>query len=286
MGTGLVPLHGPGALRPNTDSPFQLANAAELTHHFPPQVPYVAGEPLAYHWMVYNHIASARWLTGSELDVLMVRLVPLELMLLTAIAAAGAAVVLSGRSAAAPLAALGVAVAGDLSPWLWTVHPALFTDGPLSFAQMISPTQALAGLLVLPLVAVTAQLLRRISGSPSAGAWFVAIVLITVLAATKATTLPVYGAGLAAVVAYRRLVHGKFDRAAIGLGLLTVAAYAANFIVVLGAETHGMDVAVGDTYRRVIAQNLPEALRDSRSPSSCSHCWPRSPGSCPSPAPR
>jgi hypothetical protein len=62
VGSRMIPLSGPAALRPNSDSPFQLSLAAELTHHFPPQVPYVAGEPLTYHWMVYNHIASAHQL--------------------------------------------------------------------------------------------------------------------------------------------------------------------------------------------------------------------------------
>jgi hypothetical protein len=81
MGSKLLALSGPLALTPNSDAPFQLAMAAELPHHFPPQIPYVAGEPLNYHWMVYNHIASAHWITKVELEVLLARVVPLELIM-------------------------------------------------------------------------------------------------------------------------------------------------------------------------------------------------------------
>lgn len=156
IGSQIIPLGGPAALRPNTDSPFQLSLAAELTHHFPPQVPYVAGEPLAYHWMVYNHIASAHWLTGIELDVLTQRVVPFAFMLLTALGAAAVAVVLSGRAVAAPIGAGLAVLAGDLAPWQWTATGTLYNDSTLSVAQMISPTQAFSTVLTLPLIATTA----------------------------------------------------------------------------------------------------------------------------------
>ncbi len=46
--------------------------------------------------MVYNHIASAHWITGIELDVLTQRVVPFAFMLLTAMGAAAVGMVLTG----------------------------------------------------------------------------------------------------------------------------------------------------------------------------------------------
>ena len=34
----------------------------------PPQVPWVAGEPLQYHWYGYLHLAATSWVTGIEPD--------------------------------------------------------------------------------------------------------------------------------------------------------------------------------------------------------------------------
>ncbi|HEY3002845.1 MAG TPA: hypothetical protein VGJ44_10900 [Kribbellaceae bacterium] len=250
-GSRVVAVDGPGQLRPTTDAPFQLALAGELTHHFPPHVPYVAGEPLAYHWMVYAHVASAHWITGIELNVLIFRIVPLELILLTVLGLAAAAVVLSGRIAAAPVAALLAVAGGDLAAWRWTQHGGLYTDGPLAVPEVLSPTQALGCALLPALVAVTAVILHR--SRPGPGPWVAALVLIAVLAAAKATILPAYGVGLAAAVAYRLVTRRTVDHAALGLGIATAAAFAVNAIVVVRGETYGMTIAPGRTYRELVA---------------------------------
>lgn len=255
VGSRLIQLDGPAALRPNSDSPFQLSLAAELTHHFPPQVPYVAGETLTYHWMVYNHLASAHWITGIELDVLTQRVAPLAFMLLTALAAAGVGMVLTGRAVAAPIAAGLAVLAGDLSPWSWTATNTLYHDSPLSLGQLISPTQAFSTLLMLPLIAVTAVLLRRDPGQSRrqlAGLFLVAAVLIAVLSITKATALPVYAAGIAAAWLYLSVRARRLNLRALVLGVLVAVSYGVNFLVVLNGARHGMTLEPAETFRSML----------------------------------
>lgn len=253
-GSRMIPLDGPAALRPNSDSPFQLSLAAELTHHFPPQVPYVAGEPLTYHWMVYNHFASAHWLTGIELDVLVHRVVPLAFILLTVLGVGAVAVVLSGRAVAAPIGAGLTALAGDLSPWPWTVTSTLYHDSPLSMGQLISPTQAFSTVLMLPLIAATALLLRRTPDQTRgrvAGLLIVCAALIAVLSTTKATALPVYAAGVAAAWLYQ-LARRRLELRAVALGVMVAASYGANFFFVLQGAAHGMTVKPAGTFRTML----------------------------------
>ncbi|QNE20296.1 hypothetical protein F1D05_23280 [Kribbella qitaiheensis] len=255
VGSRLIALDGPAALKPNSDSPFQLSLAAELTHHFPPQVPYVAGEPLAYHWMVYNHLASAHWITGIELDVLTQRVVPFAFMLLTAMAAAAVGMVLTGRAVAAPIAAALTVMAGDLSPWPWTTTNTLYNDGPLSLGQMISPTQAFSTVLMLPLIAVTALILHRKprqSWGRLAGLFLVAAVLIAVLSISKATALPVYAAGLPAAWIYLSVRARRLNLRALVLAVLVVVGYGFNFLVILSADSQGMVIKPAGTFRSML----------------------------------
>ncbi|MEU0095513.1 hypothetical protein [Kribbella sp. NPDC006257] len=264
VGSRLIALDGPAALRPNSDSPFQLSLAAELTHHFPPQVPYVAGEPLTYHWMVYNHIASAHWITGIELDVLTQRVVPFAFMLLTAMGAAAVGMVLTGRAVAAPIAAALTVMAGDLAPWSWTTTNTLYNDGPLSMGQLISPTQAFSTVLMLPLIAVTALILRRPPGrrrggqsrSRLAGLFVAAAVLIAVLSISKATALPVYAAGLPAAWIYLSVRGRRINLRALVLAVLVVICYGFNYLVILRAESQGMTVKPAGTFRSMLQTML------------------------------
>jgi hypothetical protein len=255
IGSRAIALTGPLALRPNTDSPYQLALAAELTHHFPPQVPYVAGEPLTYHWMAFGHIASAHWITGIELDLLTNRIEPFVFLLLTTLGAAAVAVVLAGRAVAAPIGAGLTVLAGDLSPWPWTTTSTLYHDSPLSMGQMISQTQAFAAVLMLPLIAVTALLLRRTperSPKQVAGLLGVAAVLIATLSVSKATAIPVYAAGIAAAWLYQSVRARRLDLRATALGIMVAICYALNFLLVVHGASNGMALQPGQTFRAML----------------------------------
>ncbi len=241
-GSQLIPLNGPAALRPNSDAPHNLAIAGELTHHFPPRLPYADGRWLTGHWAAYDHIASSHWITTIPLDVLTHRMVPFAWILLTVVGAAAVGMVLTGRAVAAPIAAGLTVAAGELTAWPWAVSDRVFSDGPFALGQLTNPPQAFSTVLLLPLIAVTALLLRRQPGrAPRAHVFrllVVAAVLITALALTKATTLPVYGAGLAVAWIYLTVRRGRLNLRGLLLGLGVAAAYVLTFFVVLrGTES-------------------------------------------------
>lgn len=254
VGSQYIPLDGPLALRPNSDTPYQLAVAGELAHHFPPQVPYVAGEPLHYHWMAYGHVASAHWATGIELDRLVSVLVPYLLLSLLVTGISAVTLVLSGRAAAAATGGLAAVVAGDFGPWSWTDLSGFLTDTPVSFSSIVSPTQTTAAVLMLPLVAVTAELYRRRDrDQPAGGCWAVAAVLLLVMSATKATALPVFGAGLATVFGYRLLVRPRrVDTTGLLLAGFVAGSYLLSYYLVLGGTAAGMTTGAGESYRQLL----------------------------------
>lgn len=252
VGSQLIPLNGPSALRPNSDAPHNLALAGELTHHFPPRVPYADGKWLTSHWAAYDHIASAHWITSVPLDVLTQRMVPFFWILLTLMGAAAVGMLLTGRAIAAPIAAGLTVAAGDLVAWPWAVSDRVFADGPFSLGQLTNPAQAFSTVLLLPLIAVTALLLRRTPGQTRGQVFrliVVAGVLIAALALTKATTLPVYAAGVAAAWVYVTVRAGRLNLRALVLGVGVAAAYAATFFVVLRGTVSSVRFDPGATFQ-------------------------------------
>jgi hypothetical protein len=257
LGSQLIPLVGLDALRPNSDAPHNLAVAGELTHHFPPRVPYADGEWLTSHWAAYVHIASSHWITSIPLDVLTYRIVPFAWILLTVLGAAAVGMLLTGRAVAAPIAAGLTVAAGDLVPWPWAVSDRVFADGPFSLGQLTNPPQAFSTVLLLPLIAVTALLLRRKPGQ-TRGQLFrlfvTAGVLIAALALTKATTLPVYATGLAAAWIYLTVRAGRLNLRALVLGVGVAAAYAVTFFVVLRGAASSVRFDPGATFDQLADQ--------------------------------
>lgn len=251
VGSQLIPLTGPTALRPNSDAPHNLALAAELQHHFPPKVPYADGKWVTSHWAAYDHIASSHWITSIPLDVLTHRVVPFSLILLTVLGAAAVGMLLTGRAVAAPIAAGLTVVAGDLAAWPWTVSDRVYNDGPFSLGQLTNPPQAFSTVLLLPLLAVTTLLLRRRPGQSHAqlfGLFVAAGVLVATLALTKATTLPIYAAGLAAAWIYLTVRARRLNLRALVLGVGVAAAYALTFFFVLRGALSSVRFNPGKTF--------------------------------------
>ncbi|MFC9687493.1 hypothetical protein ACFTSF_03070 [Kribbella sp. NPDC056951] len=251
-GSQLIPLNGTAALRPNSDAPHNLAIAGELTHHFPPRLPYADGRWLTSHWAAYDHIASSHWITSIPLDVLTHRMIPFAWILLTVVGAAAVGMLLTGRAVAAPIAAGLTVAAGDLTSWPWAVSDRVFSDGPFSLGQLTNPPQAFSTVLLLPLIAVTALLLRRQPGRAPRAHIFrllvAAAVLVAALALTKATTLPVYGAGLAAAWVYLTVRRGRVNLRGLVLGLGLAAAYVLSFFVVLRGTESSVRFAPARTF--------------------------------------
>ncbi|MEU8226114.1 hypothetical protein [Kribbella sp. NPDC048915] len=251
VGSQLIPLNGSQALRTNSDAPHNLAVAGEITHHFPPRVPYADGGWLTSHWAAYDHIASAHWITSIPLDVLTHRMVPFAWILLTVLGAAAVGMLLSGRAVAGPIAAGLVVAGGDLVAWPWAVSDRVFADGPFSLGELTNPPQAFSTVLLLPLIAVTTLLLRRRPGTTRGQLvrLFVAAgILIAALALTKATALPVYATGLAVAWIYLTVRAGRLNLRALVIGVGVAAAYSLTFFVVLRGAASSVRFDPGATF--------------------------------------
>jgi len=251
VGSQLIPLSGPSALRPNSDAPHNLALAGELTHHFPPKVPYADGKWLTGHWAAYDQIASSHWITNVPLDVLTYRIAPFAWILLTVLGAAAVGMLLTGRAVAASIAAGLTVAAGDLAAWPWAVSSRVLNESSFSLGQLTNPPQAFSTVLLLPLIAVTTLLLRRKPDQTRGQLlrlFITAGVLIAALALTKATTLPIYAAGLAAAWVYLTVRAGRLNLRALVLGVGVAAAYALTFFVVLGGAQSSVVFKPGATF--------------------------------------
>ncbi|NEA35642.1 hypothetical protein G3I17_28925 [Streptomyces sp. SID13031] len=255
VGSQLIPVDGPAALRSDSDAARNLSLAAELTHHFPPEIPYASGRPLTSHFAVYDHLASAHWITSVELDVLTQRMAPFAFLLLTVLGAAAVGVVLTGRAVAAPIAAGLTVAAGDLSGWPWAVDARLFNDSPFSMVQLTNPSQAFSTVLVLPLIAVTALLLRRKPTQTRAqviGMLVAAAVLIAAVSATKASALPVYAVGLVAAWGYLTVQARRLNLRGLVLGVGVAACYGFTFLVVLRGKESNVEFHPARTFRHMM----------------------------------
>jgi hypothetical protein len=143
------------------DPLFHLSVANELTHSVPPQVPFLAGQPLPYHYAM--HLLAAMLSNVARLTTLdlMFRFLPTFFLAVTALAIFCFARIWMGSSYAALLAAFLVIVGEDFSfiPGLllksdevwsyWFFHvPTIYS---CYFINPILPTLAIlfAGLLCL-----------------------------------------------------------------------------------------------------------------------------------------
>jgi hypothetical protein len=111
--------------------------------------------------------------------------------------------------------------------------------------------------LLLPLIAVTTLLLRRRPGTTRGQLFrlFVAAgVLVAALALTKATTLPVYAAGLAVAWIYLTVRAGRLNLRALVLGVGVAAAYTVTFFVVLRGAASSVRFDPGGTFESLAAR--------------------------------
>lgn len=205
-------LSWPENAAPYVDIPWHLSMAADVKHHMPAQFPYVAGEPLLYHWFVYADLAATSWVTRIELQTLLFRLSLLPMIAAYTVLLGLVARRLIGRWWPGALA-IGItwfAGAPRLAGWPTPAAPGGVGVG----LPWLSPTQAFGMLLFAPLVLVLVDMFRR--PRQGAGRWVLVSVLLASLMGAKATFLPLLLAGLVLVV----LVHGVTRRAVHRTGLV------------------------------------------------------------------
>jgi hypothetical protein len=152
-GTFFASHHLTGTDTPYVDMPFHLALIGELLNHVPPQVPYVSGVPLGYHWFFYAEAAATSWATGIEPVTLLYRLSGLPMFVAFVVLTAAAARRLTGHWWSGPIA-VAVALFGTVAgPYRWLAGPPVFDTQTLG-VTWISPTN-LFGLALFAAVVLT-----------------------------------------------------------------------------------------------------------------------------------
>ncbi|GAA0812409.1 hypothetical protein [Spirilliplanes yamanashiensis] len=228
------------------DLPFHLALIGEARHHVPPQVPWVAGEPLQYHWYGYLHLAATSWVTGIEPETILLKLYFLPLLAALPLLVASAARRIFGGWWTGVLAA-GIClfgVAPELYRWpLFDPYrfprPGPVDDGTLlREATWISITQTFAAVVCVPLVVVLVDLLRRRDSGWRP--WTLVVLLVAVMTGAKATYLPILLCGLLAVVVLGLPAHRRLNLPALAAAGVVLAAAVFSQVVLLKASPNGL----------------------------------------------
>jgi len=222
----LVPLSwSAGARAPQVDTYLHLALAAELAHRGPERFPWVLSEPLGYHWFSHAWIAQVSIVSGTGLDEVLMRFMPAVIPLAVALSVGTAAVRLSGRAWAGPVAAVLALAGGDLN-----VFGEITPGYPVA---PLSPSLGLGAPMVVGLVVVLAQ---RWRGQLRRGGYALVPVLAFAAAGTKGSTLPLVVAGLALAIAAAVLFDRSRVRPLLGdLAVVTACLLVALVVVFRGS---------------------------------------------------
>ncbi len=233
-----APLTTAGRSAPHVDRPYHLAIVTELRHHFPPQLAYVDGQPLHYHWFVHAHVAATSWLTGIDPLVILMRLWMVPVLVAIVFGTALVTVRLAGRGWAGFAAAGILVLVGDFDPYPWTPTGNVVDERFLGATLDLSPTQPFATALLLLVVFLACSLLtgpRR-----SVGTWVALALAAVTLSGAKATFVPMVVAGFVAVAAVQLVRQRRITRPVLGLAGVGLAVLAFAQLVIFGGESQAM----------------------------------------------
>ena len=236
-----------GTDSPYVDMPYHLALIGELRNHLPPELPWVSGVPLAYHWFYYAEAAATSWVTGIEPVVLLYRLSGLPMFVAFVVLTASAARRLSPGWWTGPVA-VAIAMFGTVAgpyPWVGPLYPVF--DTQTLFLTSLSPTNLFGLALLSATIVVLLDLLPAIRTDKRG--WALTGLLILGIAGAKATLLPLLIVGLLCVVVGVAIRERRLHRMAlVGVGLTVVALVLATVILYRGA-TGGVLVGIGSLQR-------------------------------------
>lgn len=227
----------PAALRtPYVDEPFHLSLVAELRHHFPAEVPYIAGADLRYHLLSHLHIAASSWITGTEPIVLLRSLALPTLFVACAVAAACIAVRLTGAAWTGPATVVALVLApADFSGWV----PGA-SEGLLEPRLLLSPSAGFVNAAMLLGVLLCLEILRGgLRGWP---VWVLTGLTFVAMTGAKSTSLPTIAVGLVAATAICSLAERRWHRDAALLSGLAVAAFLVANQIFFAGSTGGLGI--------------------------------------------
>jgi hypothetical protein len=249
-------LHWPdNAFGGTSDMPFHLALLGEAKHHMPMVIPFVAGEPLLYHWFVYAEMAATSWATGIEPQVLLYRLSLLPMLAGFTLVIAVIARRLTRVWWTGPVAGVVTFLVLAPNPYGWKLPP--FFDGYLGFgvvddASLLrpvlwsSPTQTFGALLFAPVVLLLIDLLT--GHGRDLRRWLLFGGLLIAVMGAKATYLPLLLSALGLVVLVHLRVHRLHRPALIAASFTLVCLLFAQFVL-FGGATQGLRLDPFDTMK-------------------------------------
>jgi hypothetical protein len=249
-----TPMPSAGPVDYSPDLMAHLGFAAEALHHWPLEVPGLAGLRLHYYFLANAHMAAVSQVTGIDLPMVAFRLylVPMILLVVVQLVALARAI---GATAWA-----GV-VAGALALLLGSLDPLPAVPTELLSTFPLSPSFLLSTILWLPVLILLAERLdRRPEALRLPALAVVGIALLLAGEGAKATTVPLTAAalGLVGLWAVRR------DRtrlpAIVGAGVACCAVIVVYNVVLY----HGMTNSLGLHPLRVYLDSEPFRLLDDR----------------------
>jgi hypothetical protein len=238
------PLQWEGLGGPENDLLFALALAGEAAHRWPLEFPWVAGEPLVYHWFFAEHLGAAHALTGVDLPVLLLRLDLVTTVVLVALTTGAIANCLTKHRWVGPLAAALLLIVQDLAPVSWdrltSDQRASAAGVPYDTSLWWSTSGGYAAIVFAPLAVMLVVGLR---GRLSRSGWVLMSMALVAGAGSKASILPVVLAGtlLVALCQWRRGTRSHVGYA-LGAAGLTVGAFAASWVVLYRGQSQGLEL--------------------------------------------
>lgn len=225
------------------DLAYQLSLAGEAKHHFPPDLPQVAGEPLYYHFFAYAHMAMTSMIGSIDLPVVALRLAIPALCALAIVLTATVAWRVSGRPYVGAAAAVLFFTIGEFN----FTHPVTMPFGTeATFVIWHGMSMIYGWVLVIAVIAPLSDIIgRRESAVPAMGrgAFGVAALLLFASSGAKASSLPVVAVAIAATAVIMWVVNRRIPWAVVVAGVLTGCAQLFATAVLYRFHTYG--VAIG-----------------------------------------
>lgn len=214
---------------PHIDTFLHQALAGMLLNRGPVGWPTVVGEDLGYHWFGHAWMAQVSASSHVELDAVLMRILPAFIGVVT-VAAIGIAGLRLTRSAK-----VGVAAA-TIATFATTVTP----FGARWLADLVKPDSPTLGLGAPAFILLVVVLAMRWRGELSNAAYWLIVLLATVAAGSKGSTLPLVVAGLALALAAMWLWNRKLAKPVLVDFIVTTACLGAVMVVVFHGSSAGL----------------------------------------------
>jgi hypothetical protein len=217
------------------DLAYQLSLAGEAKHHFPLNLPQVAGEPLYYHWFAYGHMAMGSLVGHIDLPVVAMRFAIPALCALAIVLTATVAWRVSGRPYVGAVAAALFFVVGEFN----FTHPVTMPFGTqATFVIWHGMSMIYSWVLVIALIAPLTDIIR----GTDRRAFAVAGLLLLASSGAKASSLPVVAIALAVTAVAMLIINRRIPWGVVIAGLMTGAAQLFATAVLYRFNTYGLDV--------------------------------------------